>query len=90
MQRTTKQKTFKYNLLKKNKKICVAIGKYLYYPSVVNILITGKIKVRYNYDDEEIYSLKMLKRMKENGKYITQMIKERSVRRKNMRFKLYY
>lgn len=75
---------------KKNKKICVAIGKYLYYPSVVNILITGKIKIRYSYDDEEIYSLKMLKIMKENGKYLTQMIKERSVRRKNMRFKLYY
>lgn len=69
--------------LKKNKKICIGIGQYIYYPTVVNILITGKIKVKYYEDDEEIYSLKMLKRLKARGKYIKQMIKEREERRVN-------
>ena len=74
---------------KKNKKICIGIGQYIYYPTIVNILITGKIKVKYYEDDEEIYSLKMLKRLKEHGKYIKQMIKKREERRASMRYKFY-
>ena len=74
---------------KKNKKICIGIGEYIYYPIIVNILKTGKIKVKYYEDDEEIYSLKILKRLKEQGKYIKQMIKERQERRASMRYKFY-
>ena len=61
---------------KKNKKICVAIGKYIYYPRIVNVLVTGKIKVRYCEDCEETYSLKVLERLNENGKYIQQLLRK--------------
>jgi len=69
-------KTAKSAGFKKNKKICVAIGQYIYYPIILNILITGKIKVKYVNDKEEIYSLKVLKRLEENGKYIKQLLRE--------------
>ena len=74
---------------KKNKKICIGIGQYIYYPTIVNILITGKIKVKYYENDEEIYSLKMLKILNERGKYIKQMIREKEERRSMIMYKFY-
>ena len=73
---------------KKNKKICIGIGQYIYYPTIVNILISGKIKVKYDENDEEIYSLKMLKILNERGKYIKQMIREKEERRASVRYKI--
>tara|TARA_X000000368_G_scaffold395542_1_gene363079 strand:+ start:191 stop:622 length:432 start_codon:yes stop_codon:yes gene_type:complete len=73
----------------KNKKICIAIGQYIYNPRIVNILITGKIKVIYFNTEERIYSLKMLKTMKENVKYIKQQMYHQWIRRNKMRYTIY-
>ena len=75
---------------KKNKKICIAIGQYIYNPRIVNILITGKIKVIYFNTEERIYSLKMLKTMKENVKYIKQQMYHQWIRRNKMRYTIYH
>ena len=74
---------------KKNTVVCIAIDRNLYSCKIINITITGNIQVRYNGGDKEIYSCKELNRMRNNGKYINEIIKEREERMKYIKYKSY-
>ena len=52
-ERIKKEKTIKTGFKKIRKYI--GIGQYIYYPTIVNILISGKIKVKYDENDEYIH-----------------------------------
>ena len=75
---------------KKNKWIYMAIGQHLYSCKFINITITGNIRVRYNGGDKEIYSLKNVKNMIDNGKRIQKLHKEREERKKRSKFIYFY
>lgn len=85
--RKKKIKKAKMMGLKKDKWICVAIGQYLYYCKIINITIVGNIQVKYDGGNEEMYSLKNVKNMMDNGVRIRKERKEREERKKIRKFR---
>ena len=74
---------------KKNKMVCIAIDRNLYNCKIIYITEIGKIQIKYENGHNEIYSCKDLNRMRNNGKYINEIIKEREERMKYIKYKSY-
>jgi len=72
--------------IREGKRMKVGIGKFIYNCEIMEIMLTGKVKVSYGYNDIEMYSFRNFKNMLEHAEYIKDVINQR----KNTRIRWAY